>query len=743
MQELRMDRRKFLIAGTSLAGSFLLAGCGGWISGSGSKGSGATNVTGTLVIPPGLAAAELRVITLGGVTTPDAASFTGSVSNDGPTWATVIHEPTGKLVAFGLLDKTTGTYAINPAACAEALIFMSLGGMVYPADGRKALLDTIKGSSATGTLAGVIDTLQATDPFALETSSATLVNALAVAANGINLPSASPAKMAITRDTGLPKQLLIEPSTDVDGITVVQATDSFGFQVQNNRRRVARIHPYLVAHVDAEGVRTDIEPQAVGNPVEIPSTFSLLNLGQFWRPVTTNTVPLTLQNGDTKSIYELVYLCPTYGEPTPDFLETGKYLGQAGLLEASLNELYSAQLMNLVGGIILDILGVGGLTAGIGSLTATIANLSPVSTNVYSLLIGANGGSSLIPLVQNTLNAFLGESLAATPSMVSAMQPILARAEGQLAADLAAGQASAEVYIALRAVLRVALAVGVVLLFTDLGAVALDTSLGNSGSLITATVFQPTIALNPASRTYQPGSSFPINVVVPSSGLSLKYRWKLEGSNLANLSDGTTVGNDFESTSPNVTLATTPSTVGDLVVTVTVRNAQSNEVIGTVSATYPKGSTEYQVQVVELPPSQVFPNGHGYVASYFPVPLKTGQTTLIDVECKVQDEGTLSFVKALPAKSTPVPLTQPATSAMSLYVDPNSVSVSNVINQMFINNHMAFCPLPQNYGDQCIVVVRITPWDARPYPGNNLSNAAEATAKLRLEMEKFEVTVQY
>ena len=383
----------------------------------------------------------------------------------------------------------------------------------------------------------------------------------------------------------------------------------------------------------------------------------------------------------------------------------------------------------------MDILGVGGAVFGIAELTASIAALAPVSTNMYSLLIGAQSGAGILPMVASTLNAFASETLFVTPQMVSKLAPLFNKAAGQAAADLAAGTASTEVYIALRAALRVALAVGVIALVADLGAVAKDTSQGERGDIFTATVIKPTVAISPATQSYVPGNDLPLHAVVTLTGRTLKYHWKMSGSSLANLSDGTHVGIEFDSTSADVNLATTPSTQENITVTVTVTDITDGDstVVGTATGTYIRGDQNYQdflIQVVDRGIDGYHTQGFGDVFGYLSVPLNSQSQTRVKLIDVVTDKGTIKMTVDLPVSSTPLPLDKTITAQQIIRPDPHNVSVTNLVDPTFPTYFSAYIPTIWNFGDQVVFVYAITGWTIGAHPPA-IGSPAEATAVLR------------
>ena len=680
----------------------------------GGGGSSSQSVTGSITVPSGIVGADLSVIGLGKESLVTSGSFSTGIDPVAPSWVVALHKPSGKIVLMGIFDASDRNLKLDATSTAVALLFMALDGSSMPQDGRKPLLDLIRNSSATATFATVIQSLLATDAFTLETASTTLQSALLTAANSFHSAIAQTgARNPLT--TTLKPQLLLEPSGEVDGLTVVQDSSILGFDVQNSRRRNGIMYTYLVAHVNDAGTRTDIPPQQVGNLLDIPATRSLLNLSSGWHPVTSAPVPLTIQGSDRKSIYEMIAFNPVFGASDPSVFQLGRYAGVVDHWKQDVRNLHASTALSYVAGIIFDAIGIGGATYGIAELTATIANLTPISTNLVSLLTGAQDGYALIPLTKSVIERILAESFL-TPNGVKALSPLLQKAEGQVAKDLAVGSANSSVYVIMRSALRIFLAVGAIGLAGDLLALAKDTSTGSRGNLYTATVFQPKVSLNPSSGPYTPGQDMTVQASVPGIAAShLSFHWKLSGSNLANLSDGTNVGVDFTSTKSTVNLGTTPSTVGDLIVTVTVTDTTTSTVIGTVAATYVTGSVQDYTSILQsFGPKQNYPQGGGHAVIYIPVPL-VGNQRIVQITGVHDTFGSISYRMKLPAASAAISHAQEVTQGQLIggtagIVNGTIFALSYTPNSGYSTEIVGQSTVWWNYGDEAWLLINLADW---------------------------------
>ena len=719
MIESQPTRRDFLGTGlqlTALAAVFL-TGCGGSVY-SGGSGGPAKASTGNIVVPNGLAESDLSIVGLGQVSGVKGGQFQTLIASDAPSFVLAVHGPSGKVIGMAIFDPADTIRTINSTSDAVALLFVALDGNALPSDGRKSLLDLIKRHSETATLATVIQGLLNSDPYTLESANSTLQSALATAAAAIASAPPMHRSGVESPQAGLPTMMLIEPSNEVDGLTVVQSANNLAYEVQNARRRNGLMYTYLVAHVDGQGNRVDITPQQVGNALEIPATNSLLNLSSGWHPKTSPSVPLKLQGQDLKSIYELISLNVVYGANDPLIFGLNRYAGVVDQWKSDVRNLHAIMALSYVSGIMFDAIGIGGLTLGIAELTATITKLTPVSSDLVSLLTGAQDGYALIPLTKQVIQKFLTGSFL-SPDGVKAFQPLLAKAEGQVAKDLAIGQASSSVYVAMRAALRIFLAVGAIGLAADLVAVAKDTSTGERGDLFTVTLFEPKVALSPANGEYTPGVDLTIQALAPGVPAShLSFHWKLSGSNLANLSDGTNVGAEFTSSSKLVTLGTTPSTQGSLTVTVTAMDTTTSTVLGTASAVYTAGSAAIYTSVLQpFGASGLYPQGGGYAVVYLPVTLASSARK-VHIAGSHDLYGTISYDINVPAKSSTIPHTTPVV-AQQLIGGTAGVNNGTIINIQFVGAP-GYGNLIEdqsivwwNYGDEAWLILAVRTWDNR------------------------------
>ena len=352
--------------------------------------------------------------------------------------------------------------------------------------------------------------------------------------------------------------------------------------------------------------------------------------------------------------------------------------------------------MAFVAGFVFEALGFGAQTWTTTELTAVITDLTTVSTSVRSLLLGAQGGGALLPAVQDTLGLLADSTTLIGPAMLKRLAPLLAKASAQQSAELAAGQLAAARYILLRGAIRVFIAVGVVGLVADLAAVYKDTTTGQRGSQVGATVFQPNVNVSPQKGPYIPGDNFGVSATLANSaGLTKVYHWKIAGSANLTMQDtsGAHTGFEFDSNDSSVTVATTPSTAGDLIVTceifVITNGNRVSQGLGT--STYKEGNSGTNIITGKNTITVLDSKGNVIVSEdvfygYVVVPKDLTQTKLPTANYFVSLNGVLKGGGNVPI---PFPVGPPLT--MAHYGLPNKVPgdgkpILTTVANVFVND---------------------------------------------------------
>ncbi|HWD39867.1 MAG TPA: hypothetical protein VG944_13550, partial [Fimbriimonas sp.] len=541
-----ISRRDFVyMAGGSL-GALLLAGCGGGGGGShGGSVAGSKKYTGSIKLPVPVNPAKVQILSGPNTSPVKGTSFSASAPGDAPTVITAFDTSANKAVLFGIYDPATETATVDETSSAAALLFIALGAFTMTRDGIKPMLDKIKSSSQLASLATTIQSRLAADPYAIANGDPQIISALSAAANGFDPMLSSRSVRPAT--TGTPTALaLIQPTDEVDGATFVQLDSGTGFKVQNTKRRTSFVYTYLTAHYDSDGKRTDVDPpQKVGETLEVPSTESLLHLGQGWSPVTSQPVSLTIDGSDTKTEYTHVYLTTAFLASEPAFFKDPKWAGEVVDWRASMGTLFETTVLAVVSDVVFGAIGYAGLTWASSELAAVAQRVQASLPTLYDLLYDAyKAGQSdtkyLIyagakKLLQNALKSPTDEEMLAT------VAPLLQKVAPGVAQVLAQGKMTFATLAAVDAAIAAFLVVGALAVAADIGAIFKDTGTGNKGDLWTELIFKETLKLTPQEVKVGPGETVPFEVITSDV---LVYDW-IQDSPFATLSGSTSTGNSL------------------------------------------------------------------------------------------------------------------------------------------------------------------------------------------------------
>jgi hypothetical protein len=588
-----LARRRLLWAlpsGLATVSPLGLLACGGSGGGGDSTPPGPT-AQATLRLPASINASTVTIVSNGGELRPDGTSVAVAMADDKLALASVVHS-SEKLVLLGLLQAGGSNQNLDARSSAAALMFMAMGGWALTGADRARLHQLIQNHAQLNTLTAVVEARMAADPYALDGPDAAITTAVLAAMRSVR--GAAPG--AATKATATPVRALapaptepvpllrIEPGGEVNGISVDQAGDTPGFTIQNTKRRRGIGHAYKVAYKPTDLPRVDLAlAQVQYERIEVASTQSLSVFSALsdiisgtapWSPVTTPRYGLPMQDGVEQTIYEMIYITPVYDKAEPAFFGEVRYsLLRAGWRE-ELALMFEAAQMELVFGAVLEALGFGGIAQSTATYNAAIAAIrSAVSSDAIVLLNRARNGSALLPAFRAWLISVTrgGVAIVSDPGYRAGVAALTQQANAQFAADLAAGNMARLRLIAFNGTVRVMLAVSVVAGVLDTAAQYRDLHEGEAASLFTATLVAPKVLISPSTGRVGKGTEQRLTARVTGTptGANLRYKWGLTGSSLANLRDGRgAVGASFETASETVILATTPSTVGTLVITV-------------------------------------------------------------------------------------------------------------------------------------------------------------------------------
>jgi hypothetical protein len=584
-------RRKLLLgvpAGMAVGSPLALLGCGG----SEEDAVVGPHVKGQLAIPTGILATDLSVVGGQDEVQPSAeGGFVLMCEEKALSLVAAVHS-SGRVLHYAMARSDQDGQKLDARSSAATLLFMSLGGSTLIEADRRAVYDAVVSDAQTAALALTIQSRVDANAFAMDEPDAKIVSALREAVQSMRSRVAAAVrasgdgrakKLAVTDVQPL---LRIEPGGETNGLSVNQDGDTPGFSIVNNKRRPGLAHLYKVGYQKQDQARVDISPaEPVGQPLRIAATQALSLAavpGAFlggpvpWEPKTSSRVPLTMHDGAEQTFYEVVLLTPVWDAAELPFSAQPRYRLYREAWIDELGDMYERTQMELVFGAMLEALGVSFGAVNEIAFASAMANLRALAAadgGFFTLMAQVRGGAALLGGIQGWFTTMAGASgrIATLNSLVlSAVAPLVKDANAALAANMAARSLSTARLVVFHGTMRamaIAAAVGGVL---DTGAQWKDLHSGDKGYLFNATLVGPKVAVSPSSGKVSKGKEqILVARVSGTQGLKLTYRWTLTGSNLANLSDKAgKIGVTIDTDSDTVTLATTPSTVGTLTITV-------------------------------------------------------------------------------------------------------------------------------------------------------------------------------
>ena len=595
-----MNRRHFLATAAALTGSgFLtLTGCGG---GGGNGGGGAGLVSRRVLaqFPTGFALATADLVMEAGqsAVTPDTGGtfIVYAAPNDVPALA-MLRDKAGRGVLMGFLPADGGSLTTRSAAV--ALLYYALGGFMLPEISRRPFVTLLEADAATVTLTGAIDRRIAANPYVLEGDDAE-INAAVKVAYGILTAGGRVASFqkrnALTR--AVEPILQVQPSGVQSNIEVVQG-GATSVTVVNHSRRFCKVYAYRTGTPDPL-------PKALlqGSPIKLTSTTSLgvfstinnLKSGQTaYVPVSSDPISLPLAPGSIKTLYEIIVIGASTNDLPRGFYSDAKYADEKAKWIQDHSDLSTQTWwQNLILPIFFEALGIAGLAATTSAVEGSLAAIQAIEAqSVKKLLLNASKGF----LLQATGDFWM---IAAENSLVGsqlrkALLPLYEAAVGQLAAETRAT-------LFARLIVRAAVAAVVLIGTGDIAAVLFDTGAAQPAEQWFATVFQPTLILDPTAKTIAPGQRVTFSVKPPANlNGTVSYAWTQTGATSTLSSSDGVVGNSITTASTGVDLVTTASDSGTITVkvvaTLTEPGGAKSE-LGTAQAVITIDSTKIDVKV--------------------------------------------------------------------------------------------------------------------------------------------------
>ncbi len=551
------------------AGALALTGCGG------GGGGGASFVSRRVVVqfPVGFSLAPAELVAEAGKSAAPldtAATFAVQAPNSDVPGLAMVRDKAGRGVLMGFLP-TDGS-PLTTRSAAVALLYYALGGFMLPDASRRPLVTLLEADAASVTLAGAIDRKMVANPYVLEGSDAEIDAALKAAYQTLVGTGRAVRAESFQKQIGLTRAvepiLQVEPSGLQSNLEVVQTTGTRVTAV-NHSRRFCKVYVYRTGTPNAL-------PKAAlqGTPLKLTSTTSLgifstinnLTSGQTaYVPVSSDPISLPLAPGSKKTLYEIIIVGASTNDLPRGFYSDPKYADEQAKWIQDRDDL-SVQTwwQNLILPIFFEALGIAGLAATTSAVEGSLAAIRAIEAqSVKTLLL--NAGKGRLFVAAGDFWALAAESTAVGAKVRAAMTPLYEAAAGQLVAETAAARAA----LFAKLVARAAVAAVVLLGTGDIGAVLSDTVSAQPAERWSATVFEPTLLLDPTAKTIAPGQRVTFSVKPPPGTLgSISYAWTTDAINATLSSADGMVGNPITTASTSVDLVTTPSTQGKVTVRV-------------------------------------------------------------------------------------------------------------------------------------------------------------------------------
>jgi hypothetical protein len=588
-----MDRRRFLAGTLALAsGALFLNGCGSGGS-SGEAGVRLLETRSAIQLPAGLTVpvAELSVATAYGQSTPqESGSFTVPADATAPMLTFLNHIPTGTPLLLGFVGE--GTSGVSAKTTGAALLYISMGlGGLTPALQRQAIA-ALETHAAVASLGDVIARRIAVNPLALRNSDSEIAAAVKQAFETVTVGTR--ASRAVTRAEIAP--IVGITQGDQSLARLLQTDDGRSVVPVNLGRRPTVAYTYRTGYQNDRG-RTDLTPAArVDGPQELAAVTSWVgsafSLGQLpaWEPVSGKPVSLTMEAGATKTFYETVILMASgKAETEPGFFSQARYaseLTEWRSVQQRLNR--HAWLSGILFDLVKSALGGAATTLSFTAINAIIAELEAIKLGASAKILEEAGKGAFGQATRLFMESMKSGSTVTSQYHNLAIK-LVGRAEAAGVAAVRAQMTTLLIGLA-ELVLGVLAAAGTLLALGDLLTTYSDVMRSEKAALWNATLLKPSIALTPKTASIAAGDSVTFSasaVGVEDGNVAVTYRWKKSDPNSVlserDWSGSPNVGNELETKTRVVELATTPSTQGT--VTVSVEGFVGGKSLGVATAT--------------------------------------------------------------------------------------------------------------------------------------------------------------
>lgn len=546
------------------ATTLTIIGCGGFLAGGGSTtGNLATKTyTGTIDLPAN-SLSDLKLVGPLGSWPISGSGFQLTGFQDLSSLVSIIDPSSGKTVLIGMLDSGASSHTLDAANCAATLLFLALGGSQYQGDERQTFWNAVLTSSTLPALTSVVVSRLTANIFALEDGDSQIVAALDSAAKGAGIPAVAFRSQSTSTGKMQPKTSATDQTIGFDNFNenglYVHNIDHHLLHIESVCRREALVHYILYSGTSQSGSHHDTPMTMTGSPFELQAHQVI------------NHFPVVRYQDDTFDTFHLLQITPVFDAAEPAFFADSKYSDRVGGWRSDLAKLYRRAAVGLASKVMLEAVGMAGVTFDKEKLEEAAANLNAIGGTTGGIVTDSLQGKNLSTAIKGIAGeARSGDQaaldhLAAIATLVQDSNPVLYY-------DLLHRTYKSDQLAAFRGALRVISIVGALALSLEFGAEYQDLTTGASGTKLEFAAFVDDIQLSPSGGYYDAGQAMLFTVTVADNSQGpFSYHWELGAVSHSGMydSDGHS-GFSFDSDQNKVTVYTATNSQGLMVVSVDV-----------------------------------------------------------------------------------------------------------------------------------------------------------------------------
>lgn len=557
-----VSRRDFLsTAGTVSFGALALSliGCGGLFVGSGSTSSLATKAySGTVTLPSGTPLTNLKIVGPLGSSAIAGSGFQLTGFKDLSSVVSIIDPTSGKTIMLGMLDQGVSAHSLDANNCAATLLFLALGGSQFQGEERQTFWNSVLAASTLPALATVIADRLAANLFALEDGDSQIVSALNAAASGVGIP---PLLVRNSSNSSAAHRAAADQTISFDTVSSnglrLHNIDHHALNIQNQSRRETLVHYML--YQGASATSSHDTPILMGSPISMKPTEIVDNFA------------ITRYQNDVNDKFNMLQLTPVFDSAEPDFFTDPKYSDKVTGWRSDLAQLYRRAAVGLSAKVMLEAVGMAGMTFESAKVDEAAANLNAVGGITSGIVTDSLQGKNLSDAVKGIAQQARSGDQAALDHL-AAIATLVQNSNPVLYYDLLHRTYKSEQLAAFRGALRIVSIIGALGLSLELGAEYKDLTNGACGHRFEFSAFVDLLQLTPSGGYYDINHAMQFSVAVSQAYEGpFTYHWSLGGVTHSGMYDSSGHnGFEFDTDQDKVTVYTDTTSQGNMVVTVEV-----------------------------------------------------------------------------------------------------------------------------------------------------------------------------